>query len=328
VRRREFLGVLGSGAAAAWSSGSLAQKAPMRIGLLGSGAATSVITAAQVATIKEGLRGYGLIDGRDYVLDARFAAGHYERVPELARELAQAGAGVILTNTIASVRAAQRLTPPVPIVMLSINDPIGTGLIASLAKPGNHTTGLASLNEDLTPKLLEFFRAVLPSARSIAVLFNPSNPTNIKFVEDLRMPAGAMGIVMQPAGLKSPDVLDATFAELAAQKPDALLVLSDSGVIDLSDRIAALALAHRLPTFSTSTTVAEFGGLLGYGAPRNKLFLRSAYFVKRIFDGANPGDLPVEQPTQIELWINLKTARILGLDMPLHLQQLADKVIE
>jgi ABC-type uncharacterized transport system substrate-binding protein len=328
VRRREFLGVLGSGAAAAWSSGSLAQKAPIRIGLLGSGAATSVITAAQVATIKEGLRGYGLIDGRDYVLDARFAAGHYERFPELARELAQAGAGVILTNTIASVRAAQRLTPPVPIVMLSINDPIGTGLIASLAKPGNHTTGLASLNEDLTPKLLEFFRAVLPSAGSIAVLFNPSNPTNINFVEDLRLRAGAMGIVMQPAGLKSPDVLDATFAELAAQKPDALLVLSDSGVIDLSDRIAALALAHRLPTFSTSPTVAEFGGLLAYGAPRNKLFLRSAYFVKRIFDGANPGDLPVEQPTQIELWLNLKTAKILGLDMPLHLQQLADKVIE
>ena len=142
------------------------------------------------------------------------------------------------------------------------------------------------------------------------------------------MPADAIGIVMQPAGLKSPDVLDATFAELAAQKPDALLVLSDSAVIDLSDRIAALALAHRLPTFSTSPTVAEFGGLLAYGAPRNKLFLRSAYFVKRIFDGANPGDLPVEQPTQIELWLNLKTAKILGLDMPLHLQQLADKVIE
>ena len=328
MRRREFLGVLSSGAAAAWSSGSLAQKAPIRIGLLGSGAATSVITAAQVATIKEGLRGYGLIDGRDYVLDARFAAGRYERFPELARELAQAGAAVILTNTIASVRAAQRLTPPVPVVMLAINDPIGTGLIASLAKPGNHTTGLATLNEDLTPKLLEFFRAVLPNGASIAVLFNPSNPTNVKFLEDLRVRTGAMGIVVQPAGLKSPDVLDATFAELAGQKPAALLVLSDSGVIDLSDRIAALAVAHRLPTFSTSPTVAEFGGLLAYGAPRNKLFLRSAYFVKRIFDGANAGDLPVEQPTQIELWINLKTAKILGLDMPLHLQQLADKVIE
>ena len=328
MKRREFLGVIGGGAATVWSSRSLAQKVPKRIGLLGSGAATSVITAAQIAAIKEGLRDNGLIDGRDYVLDARFAAGRYERFPELARELAQAGAGVILTNTIASVRAAQRLMPPVPVVMLAINDPIGTGLIASLAKPGNHTTGLATLNEDLTPKLLEFFRACLPKAGSIAALFNPANPTNVKFVEDLHPPASAMGIVVHPAGLKSPDVLDETFAELAAKKPDALLVLSDSGVVDLSDRIAALAVAQRLPTFSTSPTMAEFGVLLAYGAPREKLFLRAAYFVKRIFDGANPGDLPVEQPTRIELWINLKTAKSLGLDMPLHLQQLADKVIE
>src|SRR5262245_21651316 len=229
MKRREFLGVIGGGAATVWSSRSLAQKVPKRIGLLGSGAATSVITATQIAAIKEGLRDNGLIDGRDYVLDARFAAGRYERFPQLARELAQAGAAVILTNTIASVRAAQRLTPPVPVVMLAINDPIGTGLIASLAKPGSHTTGLATLNEDLTPKLLEFFRAVLPNGASVAVLFNPSNPTNIKFVEDLRVRAGAMGIVVQPAGLKSPDVLDATFAELVGQKPAALLVLSDSG---------------------------------------------------------------------------------------------------
>jgi putative tryptophan/tyrosine transport system substrate-binding protein len=328
MRRREFLCLLGGSAAGAWSSLSIAQKVPKRIGLLGSGAATSVITASQVATIKEGLRNNGLIDGRDYVLDARFAAGRYERFSELARELAEAGSAVILTNTIASVRAAQGLTPPVPVVMLSINDPIGTGLIASLAKPGNHTTGLATLNEDLTPKLLEFFRACLPKAASIAALFNPANPTNVKFVEDLHPRANAIGIAVQPAGLNSPDVLDETFSELAVKKPEALLVLSDSGLLDLSDRIAALALAHRLPTFSTSPTLAQFGGLLAYGAPREKLFLRAAYFVKRIFDGANPGDLPVEQPTRIELWINLKTAKTLGLDMPLHLQQLADEVIE
>jgi putative tryptophan/tyrosine transport system substrate-binding protein len=328
MRRRSFLGVLGGGVATVLSCESFAQKEPRRIGLLGSGAATSVITAGQIATIKEGLRSYGLIDGRDYVFDARFAAGHYERFPELARELAQAGAGVILANTIASVRAAQGLSPPVPVVMLAINDPIGAGLIASLAKPGNHTTGLATLNEDLTPKLLEFLRAVLPKAGSIAVLFNPSNPTNVKFVENLQPRAGAMGFVVQSAGLKSPEVLDATFTELAAQKPDGLIVLTDSGLLDLSDRVAALALAHRLPTFSTSPTVAEFGGLLAYGAQRDKLFLRATYFVKRILDGADPGNLPVEQPTQIELWINLKTAKTLSLDIPLHLQHLADKVIE
>jgi putative ABC transport system substrate-binding protein len=328
MRRREILGILAGGAISAYSRETAAQKAPVRIGLLGSGAATSVITAAQIATIKDGLREYGLIDGRDYVLEARFAAGRYERFPELARELVQAGAAVILTNTIASVRAAQQLIPPVPVVMLSINDPIGTGLIASLAKPGNHTTGLATLNEDLTPKLLEFFRAVLPGAKSLAALFNPANPTNVKFVEELRARAAAMAITVLPVGLTSPDTLDAQFSALTAQKPDALFVLADSGIIDLSDRIAALALSHRLPSFSTSPTVVEVGGLLAYGAYRNKLMVRSAYFVKKILDGANPGDLPVEQPREIELWINLKTAKSLGLEIPLHLQQLAEQVIE
>jgi len=319
---------MSGGAAAVWSSRSDAQKVPKRIGLLGSGAATSVITAAQIATIKEGLRDNGLFDVRDYLLDPRFAAGRYERFPELARELAEAGAGVILTNTIASVHAAQRLTPPVPVVMLAINDPIGTGLIASLARPGGHTTGLATLNEDLTPKLLDFQRAILPKVKVIAALFNPANPSNVKFLEDLRARAGALGITVQPAELKSPDALDAAFSALAAGKPDVLQVIVDSGTIDLTDRIAALALAHRLPSFTSSPTLAEFGYLLAYGASRDKLFKRSAYFVKRILEGANAGDLPVEQPTQIELWINLRTAKALGLEMPMHLQQLADRVLE
>ena len=328
MRRREFLGLLAGTAAAGWPSGPSAQQAPARIGLLASGAATSAISAAQLVIIKQALRENGLVEGRDYVLDARYAAGHYELFPDMARELAQAGARVILTNTIASVRAAQQLVPPVAVVMASINDPIGTGLIASLAKPGNHTTGLATLNEDLTPKLLEFQRAVLPATKVLGVLFNPANPTNVSFAENLRKQAGAMGMTIVPAPLTSPDTLDDTISSLAAQRPDALHVLSDSGLIDLSDRIAALALANRLPSFSTSPTVVEFGGLLAYGAPRGKLIQRSAYFIKRILDGADPGELPVEQPRQIELWINLKTAAALGLDMPLQLQQLADQVIE
>ena len=327
MRRREFLGVLG-GAATVWPFRSLAQKAPIGIGLLGSGAANSAVSSAQIVAIKQGLRESGLIDGRDYVLEARFAAGNYERFPELARELAQARVSVILTNTIASVRAAQGLSPPLPIVMIAINDPVGTGLVASLARPGGHTTGMATLNEDLTPKLLEFERAILPKAKVIAALFNPANPTNLTFLEDLRSRAGAMGITVQPAELKSPDMLDAVFSSLAARHPDALQVLADSGIGDLSDRIAGLALSHRLPGFSTVPTLTEYGFLLGYGQSRTKLFNRLAYFVKRILEGANPGDLPVEQPTHVELWINLKTAKTLGLDIPVQLQQVADHVIE
>ena len=269
-----------------------------------------------------------MIDGRDYVLELRFAAGKYEKFPEMARDLAQAGVRVILTNTIASVRAAQRLTPPVPVVMLAINDPVGAGLIASLARPGGYTTGMATLNEDLTPKLLEFQRAVIPKAAVIAALFNPANPTNPVFLDNLRGHAGAMGMTVLPVELRSPDALDAAFSALAARHPDALQIISDSGTLDLSDRIAVMAIAHKLPSFATSSIFAEFGGLIAYGASWRRLFIRSTYYVKRILDGANPGDLPVEQPTRIELRINLKTAKALSIDIPLQLQQLADEVIE
>lgn len=327
MKRRHFMGILG-GAAIAWPVVSRAQKAPVRIGFLVSGAAASPSSAAQINAINQGLRDNGLIAGRDFVIDARFAAGNYARFPEMARELAQAGARVILANTIASVRAAQRLTPPVPVVMLAINDPVGVGLVTNLARPGGHTTGMATLNEDLTAKLLEFLRTVLPQATVIAALFNPANPSNPVFLENLRRHAGAIGMTVLPFELQSPDALDDVFAALAAKHPDALQIISDSGTLDLSDRIAALALEHRLPSFATNPNFAEFGGLLAYGASRQQLFVKSAYYVKKILEGANPGDLPVEQPTRIELWINLKTARALGLDIPMNLQQLADQVIE
>jgi putative ABC transport system substrate-binding protein len=277
MKRREFITLL-SGAAVGWPVATLAQKAPPRIGFLAGGAAASRSSTAQIDAINQGLRDNGLIAGRDYVLEARFAAGNYARFPEMARELAQAGASVILTNTIASVRAAQRLTPPVSVVMLAINDPVGTGLVVSLARPGGHTTGMANLNEDLTPKLLEFLRAVVPKATTIAALFNPANPTNPVFVENLRVHAGAMGMTVLPFELQSPDALDATFAALADGHPDALQIISDSGTLDLSDRIAALAQAHRLPSIATSPDFTEFGGLMGYGAPRRQLFMRATNY--------------------------------------------------
>ena len=327
LKRREFITFLG-GAAAAWPLGAHAQKALIRIGLLASGAAASASSMALIDSINRGLRDNGLIEGRDYVLEARFAAGNYERFPELARELAQSGVSVMLANTIASVRAAQHVTPPVPVVMLSINDPVGAGLVASLARPGGTTTGTASLNQDLTPKLLEFQREIIPKATAIAALFNPSNPTNPIFLDNLRTDAGAIGMTVLPVELKSPDALDAVFSALAARHPDALQIISDSGNLDMSDRIAALALAHRLPSFANSPLFAELGGLLAYGASRRQLLIRSAYYVKKILEGAKPGDLPVEQPTRIELWINPKTAKALGLEIPAQLLARADEVIE
>jgi putative tryptophan/tyrosine transport system substrate-binding protein len=327
MHRRELITLLG-GAAATWPLAAHAQKAPVRLGFLASGAAGSANSAAQIDAIKTGLRGNGLIEGQDYVLDSRFPAGNYQRFPELARELAQAGARMILVNTIASVRAAQNLTPPLPVVMLAINDPVGTGLVANLARPGGFTTGMATLNEDLTPKLLEFQREIIPKAATIAALFNPANPTNPAFVANLRTVAGAMGMQVLPVALKSPDELDSAFSALVARHPDTLQLVADSGNLDLADRIAALALAYRIPSFSTVTIYAEFGGLMAYGISLRTLFIRATSFVKRILDGANPGDLPVEQPTRLELVINLKTAKELGLSIPPALLSRADDVIE
>jgi putative tryptophan/tyrosine transport system substrate-binding protein len=152
MRRREFITLLG-GTATAWPIIAGAQKSPTRLGFLSAGSASSRTTAAQIADIHRGLKDNRLIEGRDYILETRFAAGHYDRFPALANELAQAGVSVVLVNTISAVRAAQALTPPISIVMLSINDPVGTGLVASLARPGGHTTGMATLNEDVTAKI-------------------------------------------------------------------------------------------------------------------------------------------------------------------------------
>jgi putative ABC transport system substrate-binding protein len=327
MRRREFITLIG-GAAAAWPFEARAQKTPIRIGFLASGAAASLFVAYKIELIKKGLSDNGLIEGRDYLLEVRFAAGNYERFPELARELTQVGVSVVLANTPASVIAAQRLTPLVHVVMVAVNDPVGAGLVASLAQPGGHTTGTSTLNPDLTPKTLEFVRTVIPKATVIAALTNPANPTHPAMLNDLRTQAGAIGITVIPFELKAPDALDSVFSSIAERHPDAVQIVSDSGNLDLSDRIAALALAHRLPTFASTPSFAKFGGLMAYGAIVEPLWIRSGYFVKRIMNGTKPADLPVEQPTRIELWINLKTAKALGLSIPQTLLARADAVIE
>jgi putative ABC transport system substrate-binding protein len=200
--------------------------------------------------------------------------------------------------------------------------------VASLSKPAGNTTGLANLEEDLTTKLLEFQRIIVPTATTIAALFNPRNPTHPYFLEKLQAQAEAFSMKLLPAELKTPDALEDVFAELAAQRPDTLQIMSDSGIFDLSDRIAALAQMHRIPSFATLPEFVGVGGLLAYGASRRRLFIRSGYYVKRILEGSLPGDLPVEQPTRVELSINLRTAKALNLVVPTTLLVQADEVVE
>jgi putative ABC transport system substrate-binding protein len=326
MKRREFITLVGGAAAVPFAAN--AQKAPVRVGFLYAGSADSLSATAYFAEINEGLRNNGMIEGRDYVLESRFVAGRYDRFPDMARELAQARVRVILCSTVSAVRAAQGLAPPLPVVMMGINDPVGTGLVANLARPGGFTTGMATLIQDLTPKVLEFQRMIVSDAKVLGVLSNPANPSNPPMLDDLRTRAGAIGMRLHSVTLRLPEELDAALVALAAGKPDAILLLADSAIVDLGDRIAAFATEHRLPLFSPWVPIVELGGLLAYGPSRRKLVIRSGYYVKRILDGANPADLPVEQPTEIELWINLKTAKSIGVDIPFQIQQLADRVIE
>jgi len=327
MRRRQFVAGVGS-VAATWPLAARAQKSPARIGYLLSGAANSAAATDRLTYLADGLREFGLAEGRDYNLETRFAAGDYSRFTDLGRELAQAGVSVIVTNTIAAVRAAQALRPALPIVMSSINDPVGAGLVASLARPGGMTTGMATLGEDLSPKLLDFQHMLLPKAIVLAALFNPANPSNPTLVDEIKKRSGAIGMTVVPVALPSPDALDAAFATMAAHRPDALELIGDSGTFDVSDRIAAAALALRLPSFAASPIYAKYGGLLGYGPAPQALYGRAAYYVKRILDGADPGELPVEQPTQIVLWINMRAAKALGVEVPQSLLVAADNLIE
>lgn len=327
MKRREFLGSLV--ATGGWPLMARAQNALPRIGLLSAGSATSAYSALFNGLLTQALAKEGLVEGRNCVLDTRYAAGDYSLFPKLALDLANAGARLILANTIASVRAAQALPANIPVVMISINNPVQTGLIASLARPGGKTTGMSTLAEDLTPKLLDLIRELIPSVKRLCALYNPANPSNPILLQRLKDATGPVGINVVPVALKPPSGVSEAFVAVAAAKADMLILVPDlAATSDLGDQIAQFAIASKLPSIAIFPEYTALGGLMGYGVPTRYLAVKTAHFVKRILDGADPAELPVEQSTQIELVVNLKTAKALGLSMPASLLTRAGEVIE
>ena len=325
MKRRDFITLLG-GAAAAWPPIARAQQRLARLALLGSGAAQS--SGIFVDALKQGLIDNDLVEGREYVLDVRWAEGEYGRFPALAADVAKENPKLILATTYAAVRAAQRVSATIPIVMTTINDPVGTGLVASLARPGGNTTGIANLSEDVTPKVLEILRAIMPTATAVAVLFNPANPSYSAMLEKISAYGTSVGTTVHPVQLKSASELESVFDTIVGQGPDALLIVNDAWILDLRERIMGLAAKHRLAVVSSYPEFTDAGAIAGYGPSRLELYRRCAYYVKRILDGAKPGDLPIEQPTRIEFSVNLKTAKALGISIPDSLLARADKIIE
>src|SRR6478752_8894897 len=247
MRRRDFVKVI-AGSAVVWPFVAMAQKKIATIGFMGAGAAET--SGHLLDALRQGLRENGLGEGKDYVLIVRWAEGHYERFSVFAREFIEKDVRVIIVNTIAAGHAAQNATSVIPIVMASINDPVGNGLVASLAHPGGNVTGMANVNEDVTPKLIEFLRAFFPKAANAAVLFNPANPSNGVYLERVRTLAAPAGIAIQEFSLSRPGDLEAVFTTIAEKRPDALLVIPDAATLDLGGRIAALSLQHRISVIS------------------------------------------------------------------------------
>ena len=301
-------------------------QAPARIAWIGSGGAGG--DAASLAAFRGGMREQGLQEGRHFVLDQLYAEGRYERFPELTGELIKREPAVILVVTIASVRAAQQATKTIPIVFVSTNDPVGNGLVASLARPGGNTTGLATQGEDIIPKHVELMHEALPRATRFGVLVNPRNPSGRQLFGRVQAAAAALGITARAFEASSPEALDATFAAIAQHRPDALLMIGDYMFFDQRARISGFALKQRIPHFGGSPEYAASGSFMSYGTSPPAMFRRAAIYVKKILAGIKPADLPVEQPTIFELVVNLKTARALGIAVPPIVMLRADRVIE
>lgn len=285
-------------------------------------------TAVMLAAFQEGMRENGMMEGKHYTLDNRYASGKYDQFPAIVNEVLKHSPALIMVNTIASVRAAQQATKTVPIVFVSTNDPVGVGLITSLARPGGNTTGLSSQNEVAINKLIELLREVFPRASRIAVLINPNNPSSLNMFERVRVVASSFGVTARAFEAATPKGFDAVFSAIAQYRPSVFLVLPESMFYDQRDAISKFATSRRIPTIAAQTEFAASGCLMSFGTNRLMVFRRSAIYVKKILGGANPAGMPVEQPTRFDLAVNLKTAKALGITIPLSVLLRADEVIQ
>jgi putative ABC transport system substrate-binding protein len=275
-----------------------------------------------------GLRERGWIQGENILIELREAEGNSSRVPELAADLVRRKMDLIVTRGSLFTGAVKAATSSIPIVFIAHADPVGTGHVASLARPGGNITGLAILQTEIGAKGLEILRSVGPTVTRIAVLWHPGTPSAAPGLKALEEPARRLRLELQPVGARNPAELEGAFTAMARARAQGVIVLATPIFFGERQRLGELAIAHRLPTMFQIRDYAEAGGLMSYGADLADLYRRAAIPVDKILKGAKPGDIPIEQPTKFELIINLKTAKALGLTIPPSLLQRADQVIE
>jgi len=303
-----------------------AQQAPKipRIGFLTTGTRA---TAGQVIdSFRQGLRELGYVEGKTVLLEVRYAEGKSERLPELARELVGLKVNVIVATSDASIAAVKRETQTIPIVMAVSSDPAGTGLVASLARPGGNVTGLSTISPELSGKRLALLKEAVPGLTRIALLWNPDVRGNLLDYRETEGAARSLGLAFQSVEVSRVEDLDRAFSTLTQGRAQALVL--PAGTPALRAPIMSFVLRNRLPSIAGNRNWTDGGGLMSYGPNSQDMFRRAATYVDKILNGAKPAELPVEQPTKFELVINLKTAKALGLTMPQSLLQRADQLIQ
>jgi putative ABC transport system substrate-binding protein len=326
MRRRNFVGLLGS--AVAWPLLARAQQPAMPvIGFLS--ARTAASGAAMAAAFRHGLSESGYVEGQNMRIEYRWAEGHYDLLGALADDLVRRRVSVIvaLSGTPAAL-AAKAATTTIPIVFGNGGDPLTSGLVASLSRPKGNITGVTFYTVQLAGKRLELLRELVPKATVIGFLVNPNNPAEEPEAKDVEAAARTLGVRLQVLNTTSERDIDAAFATLLERRAGALVVGSDPLFFRFSDKLIELAARHAMPAIYIVREFPEAGGLMSYGSRQNDAYRQAGIYVGKILQGAKPADLPVMQPTKFELVINMKTAKALGLTVALHLQQIADEVIE
>jgi putative ABC transport system substrate-binding protein len=297
-----------------------------RIGFLG--AVTPEDFPQLENAFREGLREAGYVEGQNLVIEYRWAEGHAERLPELAAELVRLKVDAIFCVTSAAARAAKNATTTIPVVFVGVSDPVKYGLVARLAQPGGNVTGLGHFTPELNGKRLELIKEVVPRLARVAVLWNTGHESHEEQLKDLEAPARTLGVQLHPVGVEKPAELEGAFQAMIKERPGALMVLASSLTHRYLRQIADLAVKHKLPSIMEFSEFTDAGGLLMYGPTWADMFRRGGTLMGKILKGAKPADLPVEQPTRFAFFVNMKTAKALGLAIPQSILIRADRLIE
>jgi len=321
MQRRDLFYLLG-GAVASWPLAGVAQ--PTKVPTIGVLVVGSPGSDRFWRLFRDDMRDLGYVEGKGVRYEFRSDGGQAARLPELAAELVRLKPDLIVAWFTPAALAAKRATGDIPIVMALAGDPVETGLVASLARPGGNVTGIAGVGGELAAKCVEMLREMLPAAHRIAALVNVPDPFSKPFLEQIRRSGAASGTAIDPVMIHSPDELEAAFAAMEHNRPDAAIVQPSLP----TRRVAALAVQHRLPLASFIRDVADEGGLMAYTSDEGDEYRRAALFVDKVLKGAKPADLPVEEPTKFDLIINLKTAKAIGLTIPPAFLERADEIIE